>query len=279
MFSSTRLLVLSSEIQQNKFDPDCTTLMSGKAADTFFTDGELDKWSERASHPPEADEARLLEKWLPDDKQARILEGGTGAGRLAFHIESLGFQHIDAFDLMPELVHQASEVGRSRSSLVRFFQADLCEASSADETLGKRYDTIIYYQQVFSLVPPKDWNRTLQSVHDLMEPDGKFLVSFCQHEGRRINVPLRAMLATLRFARRERTSSYSQPLIKHGNRLNRSFFKRDQFLIHWLPRKSIERKLQDAGFRILESVTSSEVLGKPNPKLGMLYLVCEKQAT
>jgi hypothetical protein len=110
----------------------------------------------------------------------------------------------------------------------------------------------------------------------LLKPGGKWLASFCQHEGRLINRPLRATLATIRFVRRENIKSYSQPLLKHGGKFNRHFFGRDQFLIHWLPRKVIEKKTVDAGFRIIESVTSGEIRGNSNPRHGMLYLVCEK---
>jgi len=244
-------------------------------ATTFFQGAELDKWINRSERPPEPDEEFLLRKWLPPDREAAILEGGTGAGRLAFFIESLRFANLHAFDLLPDFVAGAKVVGHSRGSSVRFFQADLCDVADSESIAGMQFDAIVYYQQVFSLVPLDDWDRGFAAVRRLLRPGGRWLVSFCQYEGRWINGPLRTALSMIRFVRRQQISGYSQPLLKHGGKFNRKLLHRDQFLIHWLPRKTIEQRVREAGFDIIESVTSREVQGLAKPNRGMLYLTCE----
>ena len=215
--------------------------MSEKTAADFFQDTELEKWAQRADYRLEIEEKHLLRKWLPDDPQAAILEGGTGAGRLAFFIERMGFNHIRASISCPNLWNEPA-VGSSRSSKVRFFQADLCDVSNCESEQERQYDAIVYFQQVFSLVPLDDWDRGFAAVRGLLKPGGKWLASFCQHEGRLINRPLRATLATIRFVRRENITSYSQPLLKRGGKFNRKFFGTTNFSFIGYPEKSSRKK-------------------------------------
>ena len=177
---------------------------------------------------------------------------------------------------MSEFVERAKALADARKSTAVFFESDLRDIAESSATAQEGYDSIVYLQQVMSLVPLDDWRRALDSVHRLMKPNGRFLVSFCQHEGRAINQPLRLLLLALRFVRGQQISGYSQPLLKLGGKLNRNFFHREQFVIHWLPRDMIEQRLRTSGFRIVESTTSAEVRGKANPNRGMLYLLCEK---
>lgn len=54
--------------------------------------------------------ARLLSRHL-DDKSARILDAGCGTGLVGVALQTLGYRHIDGFDLSPEMARQAKETG------------------------------------------------------------------------------------------------------------------------------------------------------------------------
>jgi len=62
----------------------------------------------------------------------RILELGTGAGRIAFGMEEIGYQHIMAVDLSKEMVAEARRLAGALESRVVFQVADARKLSFPD---------------------------------------------------------------------------------------------------------------------------------------------------
>ncbi len=69
-------------------------------------------------------ELALIERYLPD-KNARLLEAGCGAGRVAVGLWHQGYRNIIAFDFASELVEQAVNLAREQGIAgITFLQAD-----------------------------------------------------------------------------------------------------------------------------------------------------------
>ena len=69
-------------------------------------------------------ELLLIERFFPD-KNARLLEAGCGAGRVAVGLWHQGYRQITAFDFAQELVEQAENLAQEQGIKgLTFFQAD-----------------------------------------------------------------------------------------------------------------------------------------------------------
>ena len=58
--------------------------------------------------------ANLLGRHL-DDRKARILDAGCGTGRVGSELQSMGYSHVDGFDLSPEMAERAAASGAYRT--------------------------------------------------------------------------------------------------------------------------------------------------------------------
>jgi ubiquinone/menaquinone biosynthesis C-methylase UbiE len=69
-------------------------------------------------------ELALIERYLPD-KNARLLEAGCGAGRVAVGLWHQGYRNLTAFDFASELVDQAVNLAQEQGITgITFLQAD-----------------------------------------------------------------------------------------------------------------------------------------------------------
>jgi hypothetical protein len=74
-------------------------------------------WSKKCGLLPT--EKYLLNKYLLN-KQAKIIEAGTGGGRIIFEIEKLGFTKLEAFDFVENMITFCKEKKRKFSSNIKF---------------------------------------------------------------------------------------------------------------------------------------------------------------
>ena len=66
----------------------------------------------------------LIDRYLPD-RQARILEAGCGAGRVAVGLWHAGYHHVVAFDFAAEMIEQAENLAKEQGITgLTFLQAD-----------------------------------------------------------------------------------------------------------------------------------------------------------
>lgn len=66
----------------------------------------------------------LIDRYLPD-RQARILEAGCGAGRVAVGLWHAGYHHVVAFDFAAEMIEQAENLAKEQGiTRLTFLQAD-----------------------------------------------------------------------------------------------------------------------------------------------------------
>ena len=69
-------------------------------------------------------ELALIERYLPD-RNARLLEAGCGAGRVAVGLWHQGYRNLTAFDFASELVEQAVNLAQEQGITgITFLQAD-----------------------------------------------------------------------------------------------------------------------------------------------------------
>ena len=77
-------------------------------------------------------ETVLIQRFFPQ-REARLLEGGCGAGRVTIGLWDLGFHHLTAFDFAAELLDQARDLAVDRGAGgIRFVNADATRLSEAD---------------------------------------------------------------------------------------------------------------------------------------------------
>lgn len=79
---------------------------------------------------------RAWARWLPPDRNVRILDAGCGEGWALLFLRHLGYRHLAGFDISPENVAICHEVGLN---FVR--QHDLLDILSFET--GKSYDLIL----------------------------------------------------------------------------------------------------------------------------------------
>jgi ubiquinone/menaquinone biosynthesis C-methylase UbiE len=97
-------------------------------------------------------EEYFFKKYLLN-KNGKVIEAGTGGGRLIFEIEKLGFKKLDAFDYVNNMINFCKEKKKQLKSRVNFKVAevnDLSHYNSLD------FDYLIYLQQVLCFIDKED---------------------------------------------------------------------------------------------------------------------------
>ncbi len=146
----------------------------------------------------------LIDRYFPD-RQARLLEAGCGAGRVAVGLWHAGYHHVVAFDFAAEMIGQAENLAQEQGiTRLTFLQADatnLCGA--ADSSAGKDngphldgtgpaspgkchllYDTFdgaLFLFNGLMQIPGRESRRTaLRELHRVCRPDAPFI--FTTHD-------------------------------------------------------------------------------------------------
>jgi len=127
----------------------------------------------------------LIEQYFPD-QQARLLEAGCGAGRVAVGLWHQGYRNVTAFDFASELVEQAENLAREQGITgLTFLHADATALSgsphSALSAPPAAFDGVLFMFNGLMQIPGRESRRAaLRELHRVCRPDAPFL--FTTHD-------------------------------------------------------------------------------------------------
>jgi len=200
----------------------------------------------------------------------RVLEAGTGSGRIAFRIKEQADVSIDAFDLLPSFIDQAERFKQQNRLDVRFFVKDAADLSGL---ANDGYDVLVYFQQLICHIPKESLRAAVAECARVCRPGGLLLLSYAAYDNRTLDRFLDLFLAAIRRMRKEPFSRQELPYLhtndRNGKRvLNLSFFGRHQSILYWFKNGELEQSLAAAGF---------DVIQRHDTQKRIVYLVCRKR--
>jgi ubiquinone/menaquinone biosynthesis C-methylase UbiE len=121
-----------------------------------------------------SEEKLFCELFAKDD---RILDLGTGTGRIALGLAELGYRHLMGMDLSKEMIKEARRIARLLELAVSFRQGD-ATALKLDDGL---FDGVIFGFNGLMQIPGRD-NRlaAMREVRRVLRPGGRFV--FTSHD-------------------------------------------------------------------------------------------------
>jgi SAM-dependent methyltransferase len=247
--------------------------LSGKTSNKeIYSTQELECWAQRANEDLIPAEKYLINKYLIN-KNARVMEAGTGGGRIAFNIEEMGFSNIVAFDYVPEMIDYAKNQQKIRHSNIQFSVADASDL----EIFGRNvFDYLIYLQQIICFIPESLIEKALIASYTIASEGAVAIFSFLLWEGRSFNPFISVFVNLFRLLRGEPLSRQSLPWLRFNQKFNRAFLKKGQATNYWVKKEEIISLIKRVGYSIIEIKTTGEILNLKNKNYGMLYIVCKK---
>lgn len=110
-----------------------------------------------------------IEKYIPMDRELKILDVGTGSGFFAILLARLGHQ-VTGIDLTPSMIQEAKQLAKEQKIQADFFVMDAENPEFADES----FDVVISRNLTWTLPHAehayRQWNRVLK--------DGGILLNF-----------------------------------------------------------------------------------------------------
>jgi ubiquinone/menaquinone biosynthesis C-methylase UbiE len=232
----------------------------------LYTNQLFHEWAEKERLMPV--ETHFISKYLTE-KSKRVVEAGTGGGRIIFSIETMGFTNLDAFDFVPRFISLAQERARVQNSRVNFVVADACQLNIYSE---ETFDYLIYLQQVLCSVPEDQLAQGMKEAFRIAKKGSIAIFSFLNWRSRVFNPLLSVAVNSLKWLRRERVSKYYLPYLRLDDHFNRRLFHRNQPLVYWGTKDDIVEKLTRVGFTIIDVNTEKELGYKSTG----IYVVCTK---
>lgn len=123
--------------------------------------------------------------WLSEEKlftrffqrDDNLLELGTGAGRIAFGLELLGYKEITAIDLSKEMIGEARYLAEQFKSVVKFMDADALALPFEEDA----FDGAIFGFNGLMQIPGRERRRdALREVQRVVKPGACFV--FTTHD-------------------------------------------------------------------------------------------------
>ena len=114
---------------------------------------------------------KFYKKWLPKNKEARILELCCGTGRLTLPIAKDGY-NISGVDITSSMLEQAKVKASEAGLKIEFIEADIRTLE-----LHEKYDLIfIPFNSIHHLYQNKDLFQALNVVKNHLKENGRFLL-------------------------------------------------------------------------------------------------------
>lgn len=114
---------------------------------------------------------QFYKKWLPENKDAKILELCCGTGRLTLPIAKEGYR-ICGIDYTPSMLSRAKAKAAEAGLRIQFIEADI-----RTFTLQEQFDLIfIPFNSIHHLYKNEDLFKTLQGVKKHLKEGGLFLL-------------------------------------------------------------------------------------------------------
>lgn len=122
----------------------------------------------------------LIDRYFPD-RQARLLEAGCGAGRVAVGLWHAGYHHVVAFDFAAEMIEQAENLAHEQGiTRLTFLHADatrLGECHLLDDTFG---GALFLFNGLMQIPGRENRRAALRELHRVCRPGAPFI--FTTHD-------------------------------------------------------------------------------------------------
>ncbi len=116
------------------------------------------------------------------DKEARLLEAGCGAGRVALALNQLGYANLVGFDFATELIEQAESLAVERGApSVAFHHADATQLDAKQFGGAESFDGVLFMFNGLMQIPGRENRReALRGLARLAKPGAPLL--FTTHD-------------------------------------------------------------------------------------------------
>ncbi|WJJ95504.1 class I SAM-dependent methyltransferase [Algibacter luteus] len=226
----------------------------------------LKAWSENYGLLPI--EKYFIKKYLVN-KAAKVIEAGTGGGRIIFEIEKLGYKDLYAFDYVDKMIAICNEKKFHSNSTIQFNTAD---ATNLDVYKDNQFDYLVYLQQILCFLDRDTLHLGLKEAHRIGNANAVYLFSFLNWDSKWYNPILSAIVNFSRVFKNNKISKNELPWLKINNKFNWRFLNKNQPLNLWLKEKEIVEILENNGFSIIEIKT--KVNGED--KVGHIHIACKR---
>lgn len=213
-------------------------------------------------------EKYFIKKYL-SNKKGKVIEAGTGGGRIIFEIERLGFTNLLAFDYVEKMIAFSEEKKKELNSLINFKIADATNLSSFN---SNNFDYLIYLQQVLCFMSAESLTKALKEAHRIGAQDSIYLFSFLNWNSKFYTPILSMTINFIRVLRREQTDKYKLPWLIIDGKFNWKLLNKNQPQSIWYNEKHIIGILKQYGFSIIESKSKL----KSSDKVGHIHIACKK---
>lgn len=215
----------------------------------FYNESDYGTWSDSTGLLEE--EERLFQRHpLPESNETRILDMGTGGGRMIFGLHSRGYRRLTGIDLSERMIAAASARAEKLGVEATFEVQDVANLPYPDGS----FDVIIGLAQILCHVErAADRRRALARIHRLLAPGGLFYLSVLSWEGRGTNPLIALAAAPFKVLKGDwyALSRYHLPLLKVAGRLNVQFAWKKQPYLVFFTRELFQRELKEAGFELV----------------------------
>jgi ubiquinone/menaquinone biosynthesis C-methylase UbiE len=206
-------------------------------------------------------EKYYLKKYIVHPNK-KIIEAGTGGGRIIFYLEKQGFLNLNAFDYVPKMIAYCETKKTNINSKVKFKVAN---AVNLIEYQNNTFDYLIYMQQVLCFVNKELFIKSLKEAYRIGNTESIYIFTFLNWNAKLYNPILSFFVNIFRLLRNEKTFKYYLPWLKIEGKFNKKLFNANQPSNFWIKKKKILKILKNVGFKIVEINTEDKI-----------YIVCKK---
>ena len=223
---------------------------------------------------------KYLNKYAGKRDNIKILDAGTGNGRLLFELYGRGFKNLYGFDIAKNLLRVAIEKQKKIGTKIQFSLKDASKLNYPSIF----FDYVFYIQQIICFIEEKNQRlEALKEAYRILKPKGLMFSSFLEFRGRFYNYPLAIFIFFMRAIRKEEDiweRSRLLPWLKREGHFNLHFWKKNEPLNYWYTKNEILTLFSNCEFEIKEVFTSKMLTKKQfnvySPG-GMLYVITQKK--
>ncbi len=217
-------------------------------------------------------EKYFLNKYITDTSK-HVIEAGTGGGRIIFYLEKQGFNNLEAFDYVPEMIAYCKTKKDHIKSKIKFKVANAVYLTKYHDNT---FDYLIYMQQVLCFVNKENFLKSLHEAHRIGHAKSIYIFSFLNWDSKVYNPVLSLVVNFFRLIRGEKVAKYYLPWLKLNGKFNLELLNGNQPKNLWVKRKTLVNIIENTGFKIIEMKTEGELLRKRKKNKGKIYIACKK---
>jgi ubiquinone/menaquinone biosynthesis C-methylase UbiE len=242
----------------------------------LFDSCEFPSWSQ--AQGLQLEERYLFDKYIfPRCRAARVLEVGTGNGRLLFASINQGFTYGTGIDLVSRLLSVGKDRAQQQHLPVDLLLMDAVELGFKDQ----QFHMVLALQQIMSFIPIRELRiKAIKECYRVLQSGGFAIFSFLHFPGRWYNKMISPLFLPFKILRREYDFiNYRYlPWLKFGRKINLKYVYEKQPYLYWFTLKEVLEVLEMTGFRIIDCLSSKMIRENRTDFIpgGMLYLVATK---